>query len=70
MPHLDNRSMITYKSSDIKLGWSSKDGSKQMCGYVKEGKGKIKVTSQCYVFTKLHLFMYIVSANATLPHPN
>ncbi|KAJ2949683.1 hypothetical protein O0L34_g15610 [Tuta absoluta] len=37
MPHLDEKSMITYKSSDIKLSWSG-DDSKKVCGYVKEGK--------------------------------
>lgn len=38
LPHLDNRSMIAYKASDVKYSWdhANKMGLKT-CGYVKEG---------------------------------
>lgn len=42
LPHLDDKTMITYKSSDIHFSWKGSDeakGSKpRVCGYVKEGK--------------------------------
>ncbi|XP_026325976.1 ADAM 17-like protease [Hyposmocoma kahamanoa] len=40
IPHLGDKTMITYKSSDIKLIWGN-DGATdkpRVCGYVKEGK--------------------------------
>lgn len=40
LPHLDNRSMITYKGSDVKFGWDQSDPQGKgfkTCGYVKEG---------------------------------
>lgn len=38
LPHLDNRSMIAYKASDVKFSWDqSKDMKLKTCGYVKEG---------------------------------
>lgn len=39
IPHLDNRSMITYKASDVKFSWDqNQEGLKKTCGYVKEGE--------------------------------
>lgn len=42
LPHLDNRSMITYKASDVKFSWDQSDLEPNQvglrtCGYVKEG---------------------------------
>ncbi|KAK9721989.1 Reprolysin family propeptide [Popillia japonica] len=42
LPHLDNRTMIAYKSSDIKLSWEHahlgpNEVGPKTCGYVKEG---------------------------------
>ncbi|XP_045450383.1 ADAM 17-like protease [Melitaea cinxia] len=39
LSHLDDKTMITYRSSDIRFSWSSSDKRKpRVCGYVKEGK--------------------------------
>ncbi|OWR44118.1 ADAM 17 protease [Danaus plexippus plexippus] len=39
LPNSDDKSMITYRSSDVKFSWSdSKDDKPRVCGYVKEGK--------------------------------
>ncbi|KAJ0175172.1 hypothetical protein K1T71_009313 [Dendrolimus kikuchii] len=42
LPHHDEKSMIIYRSSDIKFNWAGADGTQdgkpRMCGYVKEGK--------------------------------
>lgn len=41
LPHLDDKTMITYRSSDIKLSWSGTENhNPRVCGYVKEGEGK------------------------------
>ncbi|CAH0559389.1 unnamed protein product [Brassicogethes aeneus] len=42
LPHLDNKTMITYKQSDVKLSWEHDNLPRdqvgpKMCGYVKEG---------------------------------
>lgn len=38
LPHLDNRSMIAYKASDIKYSWDQTGNvGVKTCGYVKEG---------------------------------
>ncbi|VVD02395.1 unnamed protein product, partial [Leptidea sinapis] len=39
LPHSDDKTMITYRSSDIRYSWSgSKADKPRVCGYVKEGK--------------------------------
>ncbi|XP_050667857.1 ADAM 17-like protease isoform X2 [Leptidea sinapis] len=39
LPHSDDKTMITYRSSDIRYSWSgSKSDKPRVCGYVKEGK--------------------------------
>uniref|UniRef100_A0A2H1VDH4 SFRICE_007315 n=1 Tax=Spodoptera frugiperda TaxID=7108 RepID=A0A2H1VDH4_SPOFR len=42
LPHLDDKTMITYRSSDIHFSWKAADEAKgakpRVCGYVKEGK--------------------------------
>ncbi|CAF4827265.1 unnamed protein product [Pieris macdunnoughi] len=39
LPHLDKKSMISYRSSDILFSWENTGGNKpRVCGYVKEGK--------------------------------
>ncbi|XP_047532357.1 ADAM 17-like protease isoform X2 [Vanessa atalanta] len=39
LPHLDDKTMITYRSSDIRFSWTnSRDSKPRVCGYVKEGK--------------------------------
>ncbi|XP_017778197.1 PREDICTED: ADAM 17-like protease isoform X1 [Nicrophorus vespilloides] len=40
LPHLDNRTMIAYKESDVKFSWDHKDYADiapKTCGYIKEG---------------------------------
>ncbi|XP_974673.1 ADAM 17-like protease isoform X2 [Tribolium castaneum] len=42
IPHLDNKTMITYKQSDVKFSWDHDDlppgqVGPRICGYVKEG---------------------------------
>lgn len=41
LPDHDDKTMITYKSSDIRFSWSDGEASNKprVCGYVKEGKG-------------------------------
>ncbi|CAH0724941.1 unnamed protein product, partial [Brenthis ino] len=39
LPHLNDKNMITYRSSDIKFSWSGTGEEKpRVCGYVKEGE--------------------------------
>lgn len=42
LPHHDKKSMITYRSSDIKFSWAGDKGAPgskpRVCGYVKEGE--------------------------------
>ncbi|CAB3244600.1 unnamed protein product [Arctia plantaginis] len=45
LPHLDDKTMITYRSSDVHFSWKDTDGTTtgdgarpRVCGYVKEGK--------------------------------
>ncbi|KAJ8984738.1 hypothetical protein NQ317_005003 [Molorchus minor] len=43
LPDLDNRTMLTYKQSDVKLSWEDSDLAPnamgpRVCGYVKEGE--------------------------------
>lgn len=44
LPHMNNRSMIAYKSSDVKISWAdmenrnSEDIGPRTCGYVREGQ--------------------------------
>lgn len=43
LPHLDDKTMITYRSSDIHFSWKDAEGTRdnvkpRVCGYVKEGK--------------------------------
>ncbi|XP_045775593.1 ADAM 17-like protease [Maniola jurtina] len=39
LPHLGDKTMITYRSSDIKLSWSGTENhNPRVCGYVKEGE--------------------------------
>ncbi|KAJ8961630.1 hypothetical protein NQ314_005882 [Rhamnusium bicolor] len=43
LPHLDNKTMITYKQSDVKFSWENSDLphdqiGPRVCGYVKEGE--------------------------------
>ncbi|KAG4079955.1 hypothetical protein HA402_006267 [Bradysia odoriphaga] len=42
LPHLTDKHMIAYKSSDVKLSWMDNDsggaGAAKVCGYVKEGE--------------------------------
>lgn len=42
LPHLDDKTMITYRGSDIRFSWDHPDDASKprVCGYVKEGKGK------------------------------
>ncbi|XP_013183673.1 ADAM 17-like protease [Amyelois transitella] len=40
LPHLDDRTMITYRASDIQFSWSDTadvHGKPRVCGYVKDG---------------------------------
>lgn len=43
LPHFDNKTMIAYKSSDVKISWANMDKTNsenvgpRTCGYVKEG---------------------------------
>lgn len=43
LPHLDNKTMIAYKSSDVKISWENFDNNDgdnigpRTCGYIKEG---------------------------------
>uniref|UniRef100_A0A2A4JRN8 ADAM 17-like protease n=1 Tax=Heliothis virescens TaxID=7102 RepID=A0A2A4JRN8_HELVI len=42
LPHIDDKTMITYRSSDIHFSWKAAEEAKgtkpRVCGYVKEGK--------------------------------
>ncbi|KAJ8718449.1 hypothetical protein PYW08_002686 [Mythimna loreyi] len=42
LPHLDDKTMITYRASDIHFSWKGSEETKgakpRVCGYVKEGK--------------------------------
>lgn len=43
LPHMDNKTMIAYKSSDVKISWANMENKKEgdvgprTCGYIKEG---------------------------------
>lgn len=38
LPNVDDKTMITYRSSDIKLSWAHSKDNPRVCGYIKEGK--------------------------------
>ncbi|XP_047996264.1 ADAM 17-like protease [Leguminivora glycinivorella] len=40
LPDLDDKTMITYKASDIRFSWANSDDANKprVCGYIKEGK--------------------------------
>lgn len=44
LPHLDDKTMITYRASDIHFSWKGGEEAKgakpRVCGYVKEGQGR------------------------------
>ena len=43
LPHLSDRHMLAYRSSDVKLSWevNQTDGEHpKVCGYIKEGLGE------------------------------
>lgn len=69
LPHHDEKTMITYKSSDIRFSWADASvGAKpRVCGYVKEGKGRCHIIlyylyNICndFVLNKLYFKMLMV----------
>lgn len=59
MPDKDNKTMVSYKASDVRLSWEHSGlNQHKPCAYVKEDAGLYFQCFKCYILLKLKYIIF------------